>query len=199
MSKLYHNKVALALKVKVAEELIEQHMPVSVEVIGRHLAEEVDAYTRREHLGYYPPLSYFEEYGGIDSEVLETARNVAWLAAQLVREEVRTRLRAVFSNLRIEAVQSTAFSMPGARPTQPNALTNLTRHVTPDEIRLDLIATLIQKREPGANLERFARNITHRWLVKSFDVVEVTSARLISTASSTGGAGPQPLRLHNRS
>jgi hypothetical protein len=198
MTKLYHNKVALALKVKIGEDVIEQHIPVSVEVIGTQLSEEVDAYARRERLGYYPPLSFFEEYGGIDAELLETARNVAWLAAQLAREEVRTRLRTVFSNIRIEAVQSVAFSMPTTRPSQPNALINLTRHCTPDEIRLDLVATLIQKREAGEGLERFARNVVHRWLSKSFDAVEVTSARVVSSASAGSENGSLPLRLKGR-
>jgi hypothetical protein len=198
MTSLYHNKVALALRVKIAEDVIEQHMPVSVEVIGRQLCEEVDTYARRERLGYYPPLSFFEEYGGIDAELLETARNVAWLAAQLVREEVRTRLRTVFSSIRIEAVQSVAFSMPTIRPSQPNALINLARHCTPDEIRLDIVATLIQKREPGENLERFARNVVHRWLSKSFDAVEVTSARIVASTVPGGESGSGPLRLKGR-
>lgn len=193
MPTLYHNRVALSLRVKVAEDVIEQHMPVSVEVVGQHLAREVSEFARRERLGYYPALSYFEEHGGIDPELVETARNVAWLSAQLVRDEVRTRLRPVFSNIRVEGVQSLAFTMPPVRPRHPNALISLTRHLTPDEIKLDLVVTMIQKRAGGESLERFTRHVVKRWLAKSFDAVEVTSARAVG-GSGRGGEAASPLR-----
>jgi hypothetical protein len=70
--------------------------------VGEELASQVRSYVRRERLGYYPALELFRQRCGIDGELIDAAQNIAWLACELVREQVQRRLRAAFSSVQVQ-------------------------------------------------------------------------------------------------
>ena len=113
MNQLNLTRVAVSLQVKVPADAIEQHSAASPYVVGEELARQVAAYVQHERLGYYPALEYFRTIETIDPELLKAEESISWLVCGLVREELRTRLRAVFSNLKFESVQTVAYTMPG--------------------------------------------------------------------------------------
>lgn len=179
MSALRVARMGLSATVRVPREALERHAASSPEVVGRSLAEAVDTYVRAERLGYYPALDYFREReGAVEPELIAAADAIAWLAATLVRNEVRVKLRPVFSSVQIQGLQALAFAMPPVRPSQPNALHRLAEHYTPDTLKMDLQVSLIQKREPSEGIERLAAHMVYKWLKGSFAAIEVTSARL---------------------
>jgi len=178
VSALHVTRIGLAVTLQVPHEALERHAASSPAVVGEQLAEAVAAYVRAEGLGYYPALDYFREAGGVDPELIAAADAIAWLAATLARNEVRVKLRPVFSSVNVQGLQAVAFTLPPVRPRQTDALQRLARHYTPDTLKLDLKVSLIQKRPPAEGIERLASHMVYKWLKANFTSVEVTSARL---------------------
>ena len=172
-------RVAVTVSLKVPETVLEQRLVASPAVVGEELARQVQAYVRREHMGYYPPLDFFKDReGAIEAELMDTVQGIAWFVSNLVRSEVLHRLRAAFSNVVVEDVRLQAFTMPTARPTQPNALHELARHYTPDVARLSLLVSSIERRPDVEGVDRLAAHKVQRWLERDFQQVEVTSVQL---------------------
>ena len=167
--------VALAVKVVVSPDVLDEHAVASADVVGAELAQQVAAYVRSNRLGYYPALDFFHDRDGVDRELLDAAENLSWLASRLVREEVRKRLRPLFASIRFDAVQSLAYTMPSIRPGQPNALTRLTEHYTPNAVKLDLTASIMTRQDTGQDMTGHSKHQVYRWLKEHFESVEVTS------------------------
>jgi hypothetical protein len=180
MAGVYHHKVFISLRVEMLPDVWEGHMAASPVVVGENLAELVDSYTREHRLGYYPALEFFRDQGLIDKDLLEAADGIAWLMAKMAREEIRKRLRAAFSSVSFETVQTIAFTMPPVRPGQANALHDLTRHFTPNALKIDLIVNLIRRNSETEGLARFARQALTRWIEDSFARVEVSESHLVN-------------------
>lgn len=180
MSPLNMAKVAVSLQVKLSDEMIEQHAAASPHIIGEELARQVAAYVQRQRLGYYPALDYFRGIEEVDDELLQAAENLSWLVCGLVREELRTRLRAVFSNLKFESVQTMAYTMPTVRPGNSNALHDLAQHFTPDQVRVNLVASSIRRQDNNSQIAiKLAKHQICRWLKDRFDTLEITNIRYL--------------------
>jgi hypothetical protein len=180
MSQLNLVQVAVSLQVKLSAEVIEQHSVASPYIIGEELARQVAAYVQNERLGYYPALEYFRTIKEVDTDLLEAAESISWLVCSLVRDELRNRLRSVFSNLKFESVQTVAYTMPSVRPGNSNALHELAQHFTPDQVRINLVASSIRRQ--GNNPEiaiKLARHQICRWLKDRFSSLEITSIRYL--------------------
>ncbi len=178
---LHMARVAVGLQVRVAARLVEQHSVASPYVIGQELARQVMTYVQKERLGYFPALDYFRDReDALESDLLEAARSTGWLVSGLVREAITKHLRPVFSSLRYQTVQATAFTMPTVRPGTPNALHELALHYTPDQMRINLIATSVM-RQPLPEAQMIARvdRQLHRWLEPHFASLDVTSIKSV--------------------
>ncbi len=176
---LHLAKVVLSVLVQVPEQVFDRHLPSSPRVVGAALADAVAGYEAAHSLGYYPALDFFQEQGSIDPELLNAAENIAWLASSMVQEEVRVRLRSVFSSLTFKSVQCPAFSMPTVRPGQADAMGRLTEHYTPDQVKLDLLVTSFRKQPAEEGMERLAEHMLYRWLKDSFEEIDITSAQQV--------------------
>ena len=55
------NKLVVTLMVEIPHEALESQSPVSAVVIADQLAEQVMAYEREHHLGYFPALDYYQQ------------------------------------------------------------------------------------------------------------------------------------------
>lgn len=180
MGSIHFVRIAAHLAVTLAPEALERHAAASPLAVGAALAEAVHACAQARGLGYYPALGYFREVGGVDEAVLDAAANLGWLAGELAQEEVRRRLRQVFSRVDVESVQPVAFTLPPVRPSQPHALERLARHYTPDTVKVGLLLTSLQRQAAPLGMEQFVRRTLWRWLRERFAAMDIASARLVS-------------------
>jgi len=176
---LQFSRVAVSFIVKVPRPVLEQHMAASPEVVGEELARQIALYAQQNRLGYYPALDYFLEHGGVDADLLNAVESMTWLVTGLVREEVKTRLRPVFSNIQFESIQTLAYTMPTVRPGQNNALLRLSEHFTPDQVKVAIIATAIRHRDTPETAVRMAERMIWRWLHEHFEKLEITHIRYL--------------------
>jgi len=170
--------VSLSILITVKLEDLDSHSVAAAGVVGKEMAKQVAIYEKDNHLGYYPAMDYFQEAAvGVDADLLDTADNLAWLATKLVREEVRMRLRPVFSSLRFDAIQNLLYTMPRVRPGSTSVQQKLAQHFTPNKVRLELTAKILNKDGIEKDLKRYTSHLVYRWLKKHFESIEVTSCR----------------------
>lgn len=172
-------KLAINFKVRLTEESMQRHLSASPYVVGEELATQISRYAQDNNLGYYPAIDFFHQNGGIEKDLLDAAGNISWLVTNMVREEVRIRLRSVFSNIKFESLQTQAYTMPGIRPGQNNAYQLLAGHYTPDQVKVNIIASLLRKKESLPEAEQMARHQVCRWLKSRFDSLEITNVQAI--------------------
>jgi len=171
--------LAINFKVRLGEEAMQRHMSASPYVVGEELASQINAYAKQHQLGYYPAIDFFLQNGGVEQDLLDAAGNISWLITNLVREEVRVRLRPVFSSIKFESLQTQAFTMPTVRPGQNNAHQLLIDHYTPDQVKVNIIASLVRKQESTHEAEQMARHQICRWLKGRFESLEITNIQAI--------------------
>jgi hypothetical protein len=176
--------VAISVLITVKLDDLNSHSAAAAEIVGEEMARQVAGYTQKKKLGYYPPLEYFKELDDVDPDLIDAIDNVAWLATRLVREEVRRRLRPVFASLRIDALQNLVFTMPRVRPGNASSMQQLTEHFTPNKVRIELTASIINRDTTEKDFKRYTSHLVHRWLADHFENVDVVSCR--QTGANTG-------------
>jgi hypothetical protein len=157
--------IAASLTVSVPEELVEREVGYLPWVLGENLAGQVDTYVMEEHLGYYPALDYFRDTPlAVDPSLLLLIDEVAIYCASFARRELRRRLSRLFSNLQIEQVQCTAYTLPRMRPSRSNGPMELAEHYSPNTLKMALLLSSIQRghfegeeRMALEKISRFAR------------------------------------------
>jgi hypothetical protein len=179
MPQIHVVSVAASLILAVPDRVLENHSAASPTVVGEELARATHAWVRENRLGYYPALDFLHDAQALPDELVDAASNIAWLARELVKDEVRRRLRQVFSQVRIDALQSVAFTMPRVRPASPNALQGLAQHFTPDSVRVGLTVSMLRKQPVADGMEEYARRMLWRWLKDRFSAMEVTSSQVV--------------------
>lgn len=179
MSQLAISKIHITLQVLVPHEILEKHLASSAEVVGEALTEAIVNHVNQHKLGYFPALGYFEKQGVIDEDLMDAAETIGWFAARFAREEVERKLRPFFSSISFQAVQCTAYSMPTVRANQLNAYQLLVNHYTPDRVKLDIIASVLQKVYKAEGLENWAKQLCRRNLEDSFNTFEVVQTKLV--------------------
>ena len=172
-------QLAITFKVRLSEESMQRHMTASPYVVGEELANQISRYSSEHALGYYPAIDYFVQNGGIEQDLLDAAGNISWLITNLVREEVRVRLRSVFSSVKFESLQTQAYTMPSVRPGQNNAHHLLVEHYTPDLVKVNIIATMVRKKQSTLEATQLARHQICRWLKSRFESLEITNIQAI--------------------
>lgn len=181
MKQLNLSRIAISLQIKISAEAIEQHSVASPYIVGEELARQVAAYVQHERLGYYPALEYFRTVEAIEPDLLNAAESISWLVCGLVQQELKARLRAVFSNLKIESIQTVAYTMPAIKPGSSNALHDLAQHYTPDLVRIILVASSIHRHDNDPEVAmKLARHQICRWLKDRFSSLEITSMRCLT-------------------
>lgn len=180
MAKLHIIRVSLTAHLKIAEQVLTQHLAASPLVVGEELARQVDNYVREHKLGYYPALEYFDNLDhGIDADLIDTVRGIAWFVGNLAQNEVEHRLRVAFSEVAMRDLRLLAFTMPQVRPSQPNALHDLAKHFTPDTIKAVMELSSIEKRDDLEGMDKLAEHKVVRWLEPHFESVEITTSHLV--------------------
>lgn len=173
------NKLVVSLTVEIPHEALENQSPASAIVIAEQLADEVMAYEREHRLGYYPALDYYVQEKSLDEDLLNALQGISWLACSMAQEEIRTRLRPVFSSIKFESVQSPVNGLPSARPSNNNVQQQLIEHYTADKVKLTFIASMIRKPEGDETTEAYAQHVMGKWLKDRFASFKINSIKKI--------------------
>ena len=173
------NNLVVSLTVEIPHDALESQSPVSAVVIAEQLADAVMAYEREHHLGYYPALDYYVQEKSLEEDLLNALQGISWLACSMAQEEVKTRLRPVFSSIKFESVQSPVNSLPGARPNSSNVQQQLIEHYTADKVKLTFIASMIRKNEGNETTEAYADHVIGKWLKDHFASFKINSIKKI--------------------
>lgn len=171
--------VASSLTVSVPEEVVEAQVGYLPWVLGENLAGQVDTWVMEERLGYYPALDYFRDHPeAVDQALLHLIDEVATFCAAYARRELRRRLSRVFSNVQIEQLQCTAYTMPRMRPNRSNGPMELAQHYAPDTLKMELLLSSIQK-ERFEGEEKMAMEKISRFAREPFSHFQLNGAKLM--------------------
>lgn len=178
---LQMTRVALGITVTVPEDLVELNMGYLPWVLGDSLAAQVSAEAAERGLGYFPALDYFRRNARqVDPDLITLIDDVSRFCIDFTRRELRRRLSRVFSSVQFERAQCLAYTLPRVRPGQPNAITELGRHYSPDKVRLDLVLSSIQKAATEEPVSLAIDKVTY-WGREPFARFEVNGTRLLAT------------------
>ena len=173
------DKVLIIIDVQLKAETLQQYLPCSANIIGRTLADIADEYQKKNKTGYYPAIDFFKTLDTVDPDLIASAEQVSWLVSKLARETVQSKLRPIFSSVTLQSIQTLAFSLPKVRPNKTDAVEQLSRHYTPDTVKMELVLTMM-RRDSEADDDRaepYARKMMFRWLESAFELVTITSSR----------------------
>ena len=173
MIQLHISKIHITLLVKVAHDILGQHLPSSPGVVGNMLTTQIVEQVNKHKLGYFPALDYFQQHDGVDDDLIDAAQTIGWFASRYAREEVQRRLRPFFSTLSFQSVHTQAFSIPAVRLNQINAWQLLCAHYTPDTVKIDIIASVLKKQDSPDGLANWARQLFKRNLEDVFEKLDV--------------------------
>ncbi|MDH5785271.1 MAG: hypothetical protein OEZ16_06645 [Chromatiales bacterium] len=171
--------IAASLTVSVPEEVVETQVGYLPWVLGENLAGQVDTWVMEERTGYYPALDFFREQPeAVDPALLHLIDEVATFCAAYARRELRRRLSRVFSNVQIEQLQCTAYTMPKMRPNRSNGPMELAQHYAPDKLKMELLLSSIQKARFEGE-ERMALDKVSRFAREPFSTFQLNGAKLL--------------------
>ncbi|MBE9516146.1 MAG: hypothetical protein IME93_04130 [Proteobacteria bacterium] len=175
-------KTAVSLTVTVPLELLRREMGEPVLAIGPGLANEIDKYVHNHKLGYYPALDYFLQNKALDPDLLAAAEQVAAMVIQMAKRKIQIRLREPFSNVQFNNIQSLSMTLPRVRPSDTGALALLSKHYSPNRIRMTVTTSSIEK--AGINTQDYEKLVAHkmkRWLEPEFEEVELNEYHQINS------------------
>lgn len=174
-------KVLVIVDVQLKPSMLQQHLPCSAQVIGNTLAEFADEYVRKHNTGYYPAIEFFKTIDDIDPDLISSAEQVAWLVAKLARQTIQSRLRPIFSSVHFRSIQTLAFSLPRVRPLKKDSVEKLSRHYTPDTVKIELELTMMRRdsESEDGRAEPYARKMMFRWLESEFESVEIAESKAL--------------------
>ena len=98
----------------------------------------------------------------------------------MVRNEIRIKLRPVFSTIKFETIQLLAYTLPSVRVNDTSLTEKLLEHFSATTVKVNLTATLVQKFSDKEAAEKLAKNLAYQWLKGSFASVDVTSCKVVS-------------------
>ena len=176
---LNFTSIALSLVVIVPDESLEQHLAASPHVVTDELVTQILNYEQQQQLGYFPALDFYIQNDAFDSDLFDAIQNISWVVTSMVHNEVKIKLRPAFSNIKFETIQPLAYTMPTVRPTDPTKKEKLAEHFSLSTVKLNLIASLIQKVVDKQAAQSFAGNLAYRWLKDSFADVKITSSAVV--------------------
>lgn len=175
------DKVLVILNVQLKPESLQQYLPCSANVIGQTLASIADEYEKENKTGYYPAMDFFKTLDDVDPDLIASAEQVSWLVSKLARETIQSKLRPIFSSVQFQSIQTLAFSLPKVRPSNVDAVDQLSKHYTPDSVKIELIVTMMRRDSEAEDdrAEPYARKMMFRWLEAEFETIEVASSKAL--------------------
>lgn len=167
----------MGARVSVPEELVENNVGYLPSILGKGLSVQIDDYVRRERLSYYPALDYFRDRpDAVDPALLALVDEVAAFCIRYATREFRRRLARAFSNVQVQQSQSTAYTLPRVLRRANDAERALARHFAPNQVKLELILSSVE-REIFEGFEKLAARKVTGWAKAPFASFELFPAR----------------------
>lgn len=175
------DKVLVILDVQLKQDVLQQYLPCSADIIGKTLAEISIEYEKENSTAYYPAIDFFKTLDYVDPDLITSAEQVAWLVSKLARETIQSKLRPIFSSVQFQSIQTLAFSLPKVRPNQTDVAEKLAKHYTPDSVKVELVLTMMRRDSDldDDRAEPYARKMMFRWLESEFESIEVTNSKAV--------------------
>lgn len=175
------DKILVSINVQLKAQDLQQYLPCSADIIGQTLAQIAEEYERENQTAYFPAIDFFRTLEEVDPDLITSAEQVSWLVSKLARETIQRKLRPIFSSVQFKSIQTLAFSLPKVRPRKSNTTELLSRHYTPDTVKIELLLTMIRRDSDSHDdrAEPYARKMMFRWLESEFESIEVTGSKLI--------------------
>jgi hypothetical protein len=175
------DKVLIIIDVQLKAETLQQYLPCSANIIGKTLADIADEYQKENKTGYFPAIDFFKTLDTVDPDLIASAEQVSWLVSKLSREIVQSKLRPIFSSVAVQSIQTLAFSLPKVRPNKADAVEQLSKHYTPDTVKMELVLTMMRRDSEvdDDRAEPYARKMMFRWLEAEFELVTIASSRAL--------------------
>jgi hypothetical protein len=175
------DKVLIIIDVQLKAETLQQYLPCSANIIGKTLADIADEYQKENKTGYFPAIDFFKTLDTVDPDLITSAEQVSWLVSKLARETVQSKLRPIFSSVTLQSIQTLAFSLPKVRPNKADAVEQLSKHYTPDTVKMELVLTMMRRDSEvdDDRAEPYARKMMFRWLEAEFELVTIASSRAL--------------------
>jgi hypothetical protein len=168
------------MKLLVPEDSLARHLAASPSVVTEEIVSQIKEYERIHHLGYFPALDYYINNNAIDADLIDALQNIIWVVTNMVRNEVRIKLRPVFSNIKFESIQTLAYTLPAVRINDERLTEKLREHFSLTTVKVTLSATLIQKIADKQAAEKIAKNLAYQWLKGGFSTVEISGCKAIN-------------------
>jgi len=176
---MFITQIHISLQVKLSSQALAKHLPASAEVVGEALTEAMLALVKSQNVGYFPAIDFFQQQGLLDDDLIDAAETIGWFVAKLAREEVQIKLRPFFSKIEFQSVKCTAFGMPSVRPNQLDAWPALVEHYTPNEVKIDVLASVLKKNNQQQGMANWAKQLCRRNLDGSFEQLEITASSIV--------------------
>jgi len=177
---LQFTTISLSMTVVVPEDALEQHIAASPTIITEEIVMAVKNYEQEHKLGYFPAIDFYINNGGVDSDLLDAMQSISWVVTTMVRNEIRIKMRPVFSKIKFDTIQSLSHTLPTVRISDENLTQKLMEHFNTMTVKVNLTATMIQKFSDTAAAEKLAKNLTYQWLKDSFSIVTVNSSKALN-------------------
>jgi len=172
-------RVALTLQVTIAPSRLDALLRDADKELAGVIADRVDTWVREHKTGYYPALDFLVDQGAVTAEHYEALRALAALIRKRVKRDVQAHLWPVFSAVHIERAQSLCFLMPHFKAGKTELPDELTRHYFPNNVRLELVLTSLDKPHRLSDAVGLTEHKVVRNLLDVFESVTVSAARLV--------------------
>jgi hypothetical protein len=175
------DKILVIIDVQLKAEELQKYLPCSANIIGQTLAEIAVEYEKENKAGYYPAIEFFKTLDNVDPDLIASAEQVSWLVSKLARETIQSKLRPIFSSVQFQSIQMLAFSLPKVRPNKPGAVEKLSKHYTPDSVKVELVLTMMRRDSEAEDdrAEPYARKMMFRWLESEFESIVIKNSKAV--------------------
>jgi len=177
---LQFTSISLSMKLAVAEDELERHLAASPSVVTDELVSHVKKHEKENRLGYFPALDYYINNNAIDADLVSALQSISWVVTNMVRNEIRIKLRPVFSNIKFESIQTLAYTLPQVRVSDKQLTEKLLEHFSANNVKVNLTVTLIQKFIDNSAAEKLAKNLTYQWLKNSFHSIDISGCKVVN-------------------
>jgi len=177
-------RFAVSLSARLPDQAFNEIFPSSVSALGKKIAGQVIAYEKQSNLGYFPAINYFRDNPNIiDDYLLDALEQVAEVAVRIATLKTYQLLQPVFSQVMILTQQNMVYGMPHVRPRNDDHEKLLALHYAPNQVKLGMELSLLQKTTPQKELAGAVKKMVLRWLSDTFDDIEVNDVRLLGPPS----------------
>lgn len=166
--------------VKASEESLQQHLAATPSVVTHELVQQILAYEQKSKMGYFPALEFLIQHNTLDPDLVNALQNIIWVVSNLVNNEIKQKLRPVFSTVRLDSLQPVAFGLSNVMVNDINRQDKLLQFYDLTRIRVNLTVTMVQKNKQDEAAQEMARSLAYRWLQSSFERIEVTSSTVVA-------------------